>query len=119
MIRRPPRSTLFPYTTLFRSRCAVAKSCGGGRRRRRRPGRAFHQAREPANEEAAAAGPDHSYQHAVAQSEAAVREAEADADAAERAAERYSSFRPRPAGDDLASQLDDLARLRESGVLST
>src|SRR3712207_8009808 len=30
MIRRPPRSTLFPYTTLFRSR---------GRRRRRRRGR--------------------------------------------------------------------------------
>src|SRR2546427_7728579 len=29
MIRRPPRSTLFPYTTLFRSR--------GRRRRRRRP----------------------------------------------------------------------------------
>src|SRR2546430_9135786 len=28
MIRRPPRSTLFPYTTLFRS--------GGGRRARRR-----------------------------------------------------------------------------------
>src|SRR5260370_34009366 len=24
MIRRPPRSTLFPYTTLFRSHCAVA-----------------------------------------------------------------------------------------------
>src|SRR2546427_2994845 len=24
MIRRPPRSTLFPYTTLFRSRVAVA-----------------------------------------------------------------------------------------------
>src|SRR3712207_7342893 len=23
MIRRPPRSTLFPYTTLFRSRCQV------------------------------------------------------------------------------------------------
>src|SRR2546429_6376692 len=23
MIRRPPRSTLFPYTTLFRSRCAM------------------------------------------------------------------------------------------------
>src|SRR2546429_4059472 len=31
MIRRPPRSTLFPYTTLFRSR---------HRRRRRRPVRA-------------------------------------------------------------------------------
>src|SRR3712207_8761442 len=37
MIRRPPRSTLFPYTTLFRSQirpctkyvspCALAKSC--------------------------------------------------------------------------------------------
>src|SRR2546425_7521035 len=24
MIRRPPRSTLFPYTTLFRSRCGVS-----------------------------------------------------------------------------------------------
>src|SRR2546430_12957421 len=30
MIRRPPRSTLFPYTTLFRSR-----GHGGGQRRRR------------------------------------------------------------------------------------
>src|SRR5688572_32308347 len=30
MIRRPPRSTLFPYTTLFRSRscCGVAGSSG-------------------------------------------------------------------------------------------
>src|SRR2546422_5263447 len=26
MIRRPPRSTLFPYTTLFRSRCIFAKA---------------------------------------------------------------------------------------------
>src|SRR5689334_24241492 len=26
MIRRPPRSTLFPYTTLFRSCCALAAS---------------------------------------------------------------------------------------------
>src|SRR5436189_5889608 len=25
MIRRPPRSTLFPYTTLFRSRCGRGK----------------------------------------------------------------------------------------------
>src|SRR3712207_8478836 len=37
MIRRPPRSTLFPYTTLFRSRAAFR--CGGSRpvvdRRRR------------------------------------------------------------------------------------
>src|SRR3712207_8908330 len=26
MIRRPPRSTLFPYTTLFRSRVSVSKT---------------------------------------------------------------------------------------------
>src|SRR2546422_1401948 len=26
MIRRPPRSTLFPYTTLFRSRFALARA---------------------------------------------------------------------------------------------
>src|SRR3712207_9527663 len=33
MIRRPPRSTLFPYTTLFRSLgiCPAAVSAGGGR----------------------------------------------------------------------------------------
>src|SRR3712207_8853470 len=29
MIRRPPRSTLFPYTTLFRSRRRVAGPGGG------------------------------------------------------------------------------------------
>src|SRR2546427_11923101 len=29
MIRRPPRSTLFPYTTLFRSRLEVAHHAGG------------------------------------------------------------------------------------------
>src|SRR3989454_2429747 len=28
MIRRPPRSTLFPYTTLFRSPHLVPMSCG-------------------------------------------------------------------------------------------
>src|SRR5947207_10968772 len=27
MIRRPPRSTLFPYTTLFRSACIVTSVC--------------------------------------------------------------------------------------------
>src|SRR3712207_8138356 len=29
MIRRPPRSTLFPYTTLFRSRKGLAADGGG------------------------------------------------------------------------------------------
>src|SRR5690349_22877206 len=54
MIRRPPRSTLFPYTTLFRSRrvdqlgndvivrddmsCGVDEESGTDRRFRRRPG---------------------------------------------------------------------------------
>src|SRR2546427_7716915 len=33
MIRRPPRSTLFPYTTLFRSRLGLFPCCPG-------PGRA-------------------------------------------------------------------------------
>src|SRR5258708_29737919 len=28
MIRRPPRSTLFPYTTLFRSRLAIVGAAG-------------------------------------------------------------------------------------------
>src|SRR3712207_9163559 len=32
MIRRPPRSTLFPYTTLFRSRAALADQLAGQRR---------------------------------------------------------------------------------------
>src|SRR3712207_4555048 len=31
MIRRPPRSTLFPYTTLFRSKCATRSPSGPGR----------------------------------------------------------------------------------------
>src|SRR3712207_7387203 len=30
MIRRPPRSTLFPYTTLFRSRAKKSAGCPGG-----------------------------------------------------------------------------------------
>src|SRR5574344_2650044 len=41
MIRRPPRSTLFPYTTLFRSACAPSFSCSisncRGISRERRP----------------------------------------------------------------------------------
>src|SRR3712207_8700753 len=45
MIRRPPRSTLFPYTTLFRSRRRLGRPGrdpglrpGAGRRRRLRQG---------------------------------------------------------------------------------
>src|SRR5438445_13694263 len=49
MIRRPPRSTLFPYTTLFRSRCGAGKcgrACGGRSCRRVR-----WQERPPRSEE--------------------------------------------------------------------
>src|SRR5256885_5596017 len=35
MIRRPPRSTLFPYTTLFRSRTGPRHGDGAGHSRRR------------------------------------------------------------------------------------
>src|SRR3712207_7218899 len=34
MIRRPPRSTLFPYTTLFRSQLVRVPRAGGSGRRR-------------------------------------------------------------------------------------
>src|SRR3712207_8377399 len=43
MIRRPPRSTLFPYTTLFRSRGRVAAPA---RTDRRGPGESAHAGRD-------------------------------------------------------------------------
>src|SRR2546421_7580977 len=51
MIRRPPRSTLFPYTTLFRSRLlrdGARRSAAGPRRARtrNRPGLALEQRSE-------------------------------------------------------------------------
>jgi hypothetical protein len=50
-----------------------------------------------------------SQRQAVAESEAAVREAEAEAAAAQRAADQYATFQPRPtADDDLVSRLDEL-----------
>src|SRR2546430_9629665 len=49
MIRRPPRSTLFPYTTLFRSllpgRLHAARAPERGRARRARRGRRRRDAR--------------------------------------------------------------------------
>src|SRR2546422_1243165 len=47
MIRRPPRSTLFPYTTLFRSLSAADRAVDGGRARRGvLPRHPVHAARE-------------------------------------------------------------------------
>src|SRR5256885_4941560 len=43
MIRRPPRSTLFPYTTLFRSQLLLPAA-----RRRQRPGARAHVLRRSA-----------------------------------------------------------------------
>src|SRR3989441_4238664 len=51
MIRRPPRSTLFPYTTLFRSRsrCAARELLRrGGCRLLRRPAAVLRRAHLPA-----------------------------------------------------------------------
>src|SRR5690606_41996935 len=42
-IRRPPTSTLFPYTTLFRSRRARARCCGIGHERVARLRMAGHE----------------------------------------------------------------------------
>src|SRR3712207_8226185 len=44
MIRRPPRSTLFPYTTLFRSRTPSGGNCDGGRSGRGSRGGGRHTA---------------------------------------------------------------------------
>src|SRR5688572_32055129 len=64
MIRRPPRSTLFPYTTLFRSTwcCSAASPCCRIRIRRRNrrvarigvkrnPGRCYKRRRPPRRSE--------------------------------------------------------------------
>src|SRR2546428_10382519 len=44
MIRRPPRSTLFPYTTLFRSRVWILAGARGRRRRGAREWRSLPDA---------------------------------------------------------------------------
>src|SRR3712207_7606557 len=46
MIRRPPRSTLFPYTTLFRSRGAQGARRRGGHRGPRRRARGGNRCRQ-------------------------------------------------------------------------
>src|SRR2546426_6697516 len=58
MIRRPPRSTLFPYTTLFRSQCHGIRAGGAGALQGggREPARPAHRAgragsRPPRSEE--------------------------------------------------------------------
>src|SRR3712207_8092635 len=59
MIRRPPRSTLFPYTTLFRSRGGARPARAGAARRRaaHRGGPGDGPAPRGADGEPEAAGP--------------------------------------------------------------
>src|SRR6266446_6659939 len=56
MIRRPPRSTLFPYTTLFRSRASVA-----GPKRRKSDEQDLVQERTPCSWFAAAPDPSRTF----------------------------------------------------------
>src|SRR5438874_8624600 len=61
MLRRPPSSTLFPYTTLFRSHPPQAIPCGDGRRGRL-PGSRGRGRREQARFRCVASTPiDHSW----------------------------------------------------------
>src|SRR2546421_7056130 len=61
MIRRPPRSTLFPYTTLFRSArrplvpLRAALEGGAGRRRRPPRGAGIHPRGDPGDRAAGSA----------------------------------------------------------------
>src|SRR5687768_18441442 len=55
MIRRPPRSTLFPYTTLFRSRTGTGRTCSSPHTRpcpgpSTRPGRCSPRSEEHTSE---------------------------------------------------------------------
>src|SRR5258707_11822074 len=47
MIRRPPRSTLFPYTTLFRSEWFLQCECRSARGRAGETGRRRHSEKNP------------------------------------------------------------------------
>src|SRR5690348_17360694 len=55
MIRRPPRSTLFPYTTLFRSECRGQERMGIGRMDRLGPCESSGPLEIPRRKERAAA----------------------------------------------------------------
>src|SRR2546429_5250235 len=58
MIRRPPRSTLFPYTTLFRSRTVIDRVVGLGIERGHPDGNAAHMQRARHHPSVAAVVPD-------------------------------------------------------------
>src|SRR5260370_32316040 len=55
MIRRPPRSTLFPYTTLFRSHQNVGRNSAGGTQ----PAAGSNQAANPSKTDASNRSEEH------------------------------------------------------------
>src|SRR2546429_7203084 len=72
MIRRPPRSTLFPYTTLFRSRRRTApgregrgdhlsRRLTGARHHERRPGRRAHGGKSSRDRKSTRLNSSHGY----------------------------------------------------------
>src|SRR2546430_13117605 len=63
MIRRPPRSTLFPYTTLFRSGWPGATSRCAARSRRRRPRPGSPRSASPRDRRRPNAAPRRSEEH--------------------------------------------------------
>src|SRR2546426_4414971 len=62
MIRRPPRSTLFPYTTLFRSHRLLVRKARHRSRRVRSHSRELHQLRRIVGHPALEVLPDHARQ---------------------------------------------------------
>src|SRR3712207_7682551 len=79
MIRRPPRSTLFPYTTLFRSGKAEARLEGAGRR--------HHEAQRRHEQ----AGGQKAAEHRRRRLEQAGQHQEADAELEDRKSTRLNS----------------------------
>src|SRR2546426_6494064 len=63
MIRRPPRSTLFPYTTLFRSPVSAEGSGGGRCVNGRRPGPPPKPRAGPVGAPAGCSSPGRSEEH--------------------------------------------------------
>src|SRR2546422_352356 len=76
MIRRPPRSTLFPYTTLFRSRPPLSGASARSTTCTRRPGAASASTGGGGGSRAAAARPALPPARAAARSSSAVRSEE-------------------------------------------
>src|SRR2546427_9411034 len=63
MIRRPPRSTLFPYTTLFRSRARVVRAVAADRGEQRESPVAAHREHGSGKRPAVRLAPERSEEH--------------------------------------------------------